>query len=772
MTLWEELKRRKVVRVAIAYGVVAWLLVQVVVSVEGPLNLPDWTDTLVIVLLAIGFPVALLLAWAYDITPDGIWLTSDSPSSPAKPAKFRFSNYVLTAFVAAVAGAITFWFLSRDADTQWLLNEAIPNIEASLDVADWDAAYTVAKEAERRVPDNEELSELWTRISWRVTIPSDPPGAQVYRQAYDAWESEWEKLGETPLTDVRFPYGLSRLRFELDGYQTLFRTLGGGHINWDELQAGDADGLLVGVDTNKLDTNDSVPAGMVRVPGWTAALGGEQFNFGDFFIGRYEVTNHEFKEFVDAGGYRQLNLWGPIVVDGETVPLEKAMSLFTDRTGRPGPSTWEAGDFPVGQGALPVSGVSWYEASAYAEFVGQELPTAHHWQQALGTAEFPWLLPASNFDGDGPRATTESRAMSYTGAFDMAGNVREWTANSIGSERIVFGGSYNDPYYIAGADVISAPPLDRSPTNGIRLAITQDERMTAERARAPFEFRTTVSTGADANPVSDDIYGAYGRVFDYDSSSSLNPAIEDVQENRLWNRERIAIDAAYDSDRVMLHLYLPTSGSPPFQTVVYWPGWDTFGLDDVDGYFEKQIDFIVKSGRAVAFPIYKGTFERRANNQRRRPPFNTAAYRDNAIDTVKDLRRTIDYLETRREIDQSAIAFFGYSWGGVNGPTALAQEPRIRVAVINIGLLPPMSTTPEIDPINSLPRVRVPSLMFSGEFDGLVPLDNARRYFNLIGVSEQDKKHVVAIGGHVIPRNLLIRETLDWLDKYLGSANF
>jgi len=70
--LFDELRRRGVVKVGIAYAVIAWLLIQVVVSIETPLRLPDWADTLVIVLLAVGFPVALVLAWAFDRTPEGI----------------------------------------------------------------------------------------------------------------------------------------------------------------------------------------------------------------------------------------------------------------------------------------------------------------------------------------------------------------------------------------------------------------------------------------------------------------------------------------------------------------------------------------------------------------------------------------------------------------------------------------------------------------------------------------------------------------------------
>ena len=91
MSLLGEIKRRKVFQVAAVYVVVAWLLVQVITSVEEPLNLPEWADSLVIVLLAVGFPIALILSWAYERTPAGV-IRDRGPGS--RPAQTRKGNHV------------------------------------------------------------------------------------------------------------------------------------------------------------------------------------------------------------------------------------------------------------------------------------------------------------------------------------------------------------------------------------------------------------------------------------------------------------------------------------------------------------------------------------------------------------------------------------------------------------------------------------------------------------------------------------------------------
>lgn len=68
----EELKRRNVFKVAIAYAIAGWLIIQIVTVIEEPLNIPDWFDTIVIVLVGIGLPIVLIFAWAFELTPEGI----------------------------------------------------------------------------------------------------------------------------------------------------------------------------------------------------------------------------------------------------------------------------------------------------------------------------------------------------------------------------------------------------------------------------------------------------------------------------------------------------------------------------------------------------------------------------------------------------------------------------------------------------------------------------------------------------------------------------
>jgi Tol biopolymer transport system component len=102
MSLWGELKRRKVVQVAAVYAVVAWLLTQIAATVEQPLSLPSWFDTAVITLVAIGFPIAIILAWAFDVGPQGVRAAGEGSSAATHATGHWFGQVTQVLVLLAV----------------------------------------------------------------------------------------------------------------------------------------------------------------------------------------------------------------------------------------------------------------------------------------------------------------------------------------------------------------------------------------------------------------------------------------------------------------------------------------------------------------------------------------------------------------------------------------------------------------------------------------------------------------------------------------------
>jgi dienelactone hydrolase len=530
-----------------------------------------------------------------------------------------------------------------------------------------------------------------------------------------------------------------------------------------------------------LDEKGNIPPGMVRVSGAQTPLG----KLDDFFINKYEVTNKQYKEFMDSGGYRNKEYWKhPFNKEDKGLTWTEAMAEFVDQTGRPGPAAWQAGDYPDGQGDYPVSGISWYEAAAYAAFVGKSLPTGKHWGLARGESTplirwphfggFAVFYPFCNFEGRGPVPVGSLPGITSYGAYDMAGNVREWCWNKTQNGRLIRGGAWNDVTYMF-SNLSQAPAFDRSTKNGFRCALCPDSEKIPESVFGMVEFGETKDFYKE-KPVSDAIFQIYKEQFSYDKTA-LNASLEvreDISKN--WTHERITLDAAYSDEHIIAHLFLPKNTKPPYQTVIFFPGAGAVfqkSSEVLERYYGFSIflPFILKNGRAVLFPVYKGTFERREDDLAKiYAGENSHRYTEYLIQLVKDFKRCIDYLETRHDIDHKKLAYYGISWGADLGAIIPAVEERLEASILIAGGFYGTART-EANQINYVTRVRTPTLMLNGKYDTLSPYETSiKPMFDLLGTPDDNKELKLYDTDHLPPKNEFIKETLTWLDRYLGPV--
>jgi formylglycine-generating enzyme required for sulfatase activity/dienelactone hydrolase/tRNA A-37 threonylcarbamoyl transferase component Bud32 len=691
----------------------------------------------------------------------------------------RRAGWMRAAVGLAVAAAILFAFLHQRR-VLWA-SQRVVEIDRLANSAQFAAAFQLAQEVGDVLPRDTTLQRIRPRFTDFIRIVTAPAGARVYRKRLDKSDGGWELIGLTPLDSIPMPkYGWDlsyALRIERDGYNTV-DVLPNIFADWAAWRG------VPPLDTLRLDPAGRNP-GMVRVPGFTipdTLHPGEKpgtLRFADYYVDRNEITNREYKRFIDAGGYANRDYWlEPFVRDGRVITWDEAMRALRDRSGLHGPSTWTGGTYPEGKDDFPVGGVSYYEAAAYARFAGKQLPTSTHWYRAAlyHSRESSWIFgPKANLDALGPRPVGQG-VMNPYGMFDVTGNVREWCVNPVDAGRATRGAGWDDAAFFAG-HVVARSDFDRSPSNGFRLVALSDADSTVAHLAGRVN-RPAPRDYSKAVPVSDAEFRIFQRLFEYDPLP-LEARRDTGGVGEVYRWERVSFAAAYGRGRMAAYVFLPKDAKPPYQPVILWPG--------ANALFERSFDpnggmvaygpitsFVPRSGRALVLPLYNGTYDRddstfSISSERG----NTTSQRDLGIQWVKDLRRSIDYLETRPDIDARAVGYFGISWGGVWAPLALAVEPRIHAAALYVGGLHPLGRPlPEVEPVNYLPRVKTPTLLVGGRYDMVLPYESSQLPFvRLLGTPAADKKHVVYSTSHTAPMDSAARETLMWFDKYLGPVD-
>lgn len=231
-------------------------------------------------------------------------------------------------------------------------------------------------------PDNIFLSEKVDEFSKSISFSSAEENVSGYYQ-FDLdslSEDNWQFLCELPC-DVRLPLTTIKYRFIKKDF-----------FNKEVLVRSREDSIFI-----TMHSQNPSKKNMVFVRGGDIKLrtaGLDHFEFEkveDYYIDKYEVSNADFLSFVKKGGYTNSKYWE----EGS----DDYLKLFVDKTGFNGPSTWELGTYPFGKSDYPVSGISWYEASAYCKSLGKTLPNIYQWDNASSMQFSNEIVPRSNING-------------------------------------------------------------------------------------------------------------------------------------------------------------------------------------------------------------------------------------------------------------------------------------------------------------------------------------------------------------------------------------
>ncbi|MCP4890665.1 MAG: protein kinase [Planctomycetaceae bacterium] len=640
----------------------------------------------------------------------------------------------------------------------------LPNLQHRIDARQPVAAFTMARSLKPILGDDPDFQNILDKSLLTASFTELPPGTTVSICDSISDSQNWWPLGETPLIDADFPDGLVRVRFENEGYVT----------REYQLKVSDALGTMA---TKYLVPKTEQKREMVWVHGNQEHTGSSDQILQEFWIDRYEVSNSEYQEFVDAGGYEAPDLWSNIAFrkDDKKITWAEAMELFRDQTGQPGPATWKNGRYPPGKENYPVSGVSWYEANAYAAFRSKRIPTMHHWKWAASTDQPGITASQSNFASRKPQQCGKSLGIGRFDARDMAGNVAEWCWNEDEQgDRYILGGDWESQEY-SFSELKVRSPWDRSNVNGFRCSIHPLEKTPSQESIAAVHHPPDLKLDGERKS-----FEGLRAHYLYDRNIPLEPETiatpnADVDQ-RKYRRETVEINAAYDQERFRLHLFIPRGDQKSLETMVFVPGvsaWENGGPFQAEKLqLMRYVIPQVEKGRLVCFPIYKGTYERWGGNtlpqQFSASPIQA---RNDYIKVSMDVSRAVDYLLTRDAVDPERLIYFGLSNGAIRGPMCLSTDPRLKAAILLAGGYTPWHRNrPEIQPYQFTPHVKQPTLMINGSADQVFPLETSQKtMFRDLGST--NKRHALFPADHLPDEKDVYRVIDEWLTNEAFAEN-
>jgi serine/threonine protein kinase/tetratricopeptide (TPR) repeat protein len=606
-------------------------------------------------------------------------------------------------------------------------------------------AFKLLQDAADVLPGDPKIQQLMPQASSTWTFDIHPPDAIICVRPCGSDGADWQPLVPEPR---KLPKVEHVWKVERSGCATAMGCSGPGDVH-------------LKISLAPVAPTDEPGRNMVRITFTTPS--GEDYTT---LVDSCEVSNGQFAQFVANGGYQREDFWrhlAPYLFDGKEVTFEELMSHFRDKSGQFGPRTWEDGSYPAGQADYPVRGISWYEAAAYAKSVTKLLPTIHDWERAACFDQADQLAFRSNLGSTGPAPVGRLETLNSLGLFDMAGNVKEWCRNAtVDGSRAIRGGGWLDHLYIFRSIEIDSP-WSRPEDVGFRC-VRYPEPLPGEEG-GPFVVDVPTPPGeVKKEPLEE--FERIRKFFLVDQGASLNQKTVRAEDSAFYRHEVIEINAAYGNERFQVHLLLPTSSETKTQRlhpIVYHPG---NGVKRIRQFSTSHGDFaiaaaLVRSGRAVCFPVYQGTFERSGVND---AADTGQKKRDLEIQGTKDLIQAVNYLATRPDMDMGRLTYLGWSWGGNVATRMVTVEDRFRACIIMGGGLQPSGYT-ELDGRTYAPYVAIPVLMLGGTMDTVVSFQ--ARQLPLLKALEAcpDKTLEEFESHHSLPLEEAIPKIGAWLDE-------
>ena len=627
--------------------------------------------------------------------------SNDRKSKLLRIANVLFTGLLLILFV---------YFFRKSESKDELLTELIPKISVAYDNSDLKYVFVKSKELLEDYPENKMLKTFFTKSSSKIKVDSDLKGTDVYIKY--GRDSIWNYVGKTPLDSLRVPKLWSENNFKLKLVNGESEYIGAneefGFLNISLIQKLPKGFILK---NSKSDVFMNMPGVYL----------GSNNKIPAFGVSKTEVSNQQFKTFINSGGYQNPMYWDfPTKINGRQYSFEEGMSLFTDKYGKPGPNNWSYGEYPDGEGEFPVNGISWFEARAYAKYKSLDLPNVYQWLDAALLSGFTSKLPElknSNYN------STKLKNVNFQSENlnllpNIAGNIREWVINPHGNNRrAILGGAFNTNEYTFNS-FYSLNPLDRSIQNGLRLVknfgVETEEQNNYNISHIKRNFD-------DETDVSDEVFEVYKSQFDY-PNTPLNVKISEVKSpNPNYSIEKFEMAPPYSSDEKLYGFILSSKEFKNMSVpIIEFPSARAIFSDKIiiDENLLKDRKYMLDEGYSLIIPVYYNNYDRE------KPlkdwwPNQSEEYKNAIIKIGKDFKRVIDYLETREDLDTKKLSYMGYSWGSVTSNILLAIDDRIKSAAIFIGGLMLQKSRKEIEAHFYLRRIKIPILHIVGKLDGI-----------------------------------------------------